>query len=359
MPKSNTFIGILQPQVPHYRDDFFSILREHILLDIYIYNSEEKSLRQGFQRSKSDVRHIRNWQRQGLLLYNPIQFLFRKYDVLVLMLHFAHITTWLLLLTKPFHRKKIILWGQGISVKRYLKEKQKPDWKLKWMIKLADGAWIYMDKECEQWKRIFPDKPIVALGNSLTGVEDMVKYQPSASIDDLRSKYGISQHRIFIFCARFESPYRRVDLLEAIIQHLDATENGFVIIGAGKFKPDFSRYNNVYEFGAVYDNNVKRELFCLSDLYLQPGWVGLSIVEAMAYGKPICTFKRSEETLQCVEYSYIIDGYNGMIFNSLEDCFSRLSLVDEVTLSRMSENARDTAKNHTPKRMVENAISIF
>lgn len=71
------------------------------------------------------------------------------------MLHFAHLTTWLLLLTKFIHRKKIILWGQGISVKRYLAEERKPDWKLKAQMALADGVWLYMEKELKQWKGIF------------------------------------------------------------------------------------------------------------------------------------------------------------------------------------------------------------
>ena len=275
------------------------------------------------------------------------------------MLHFAHITTWLLLLTKWLHRKRIILWGQGISVKRYLQEEKKPDWKLKWQIALADGVWIYTEKEAEQWRKIFPDKPIAALNNTLTGAGEMTEYRPARSKAELKRKYKITQEIVLIFCARFESNYRRTDLLEEAIGRLDAGKYGFIIIGAGKNKPDFSRYDNVYDFGAVYDNSIKQELFCVADLYFQPGWVGLSIVEAMAYGKPICTFIRSEETKQCVEYSYIKEGENGLIFRNMDDCVNRIMSLSQADIERMGENARNLVKQSlTPRNMGERALSI-
>lgn len=354
-----SLIAILQPLYPHYRDEFFKKLSSQINeVSLYSYQKESKTYRQGFNTNiKSE--HIPCMEIGRVLFYNPFTLLKPQYDILVLMLNFAHITTWLLLLTKFLHRKKIILWGQGISVKRYLIEEKHPDWKLKWMIMLADGAWIYMDKECEQWRRVFPSKPIISLGNSLSGITDMLNFRPTDTIDIIKQKYNIKQTNIYIFCARFENQYRRIDILEEIIKKLDPQKNGFIIIGAGKFKPDFTKYSNVYDFGAIYDIPIKQELFYISDLYLQPGWVGLSIVEAMAYGKPICTFKRTRDTLQCVEYSYIEDGINGMIFNDLEDCLSRLEHLNKSDIIRMGTNARKTAMKYTPEKMVENALKIF
>lgn len=333
--KTNKRIAILQPEVPHYREEFFDLLRQQCdTSDIYVYNSFESTKQQGFNINTKGLRYIPNKKLKGFLLYNPFPLLSKKYDTLVLMLHFAHLTTWLLLLTKFIHRKKIILWGQGISVKRYLKEEKKPDWKLKAQIALADGVWLYMQKELEQWKQIFPQKQMVALNNTLTGVSEMCNYVPELSKEELKKKYGITQEVVLIFCARFESNYRRTDLLVEAMKRLDKNCFGFVIIGKGKNKPDFSEFNNVYDFGAVYDTAVKRELFSLSDIYFQPGWVGLSIVEAMAYGKPIFTFVRSEETKQCVEYSYIQSGYNGMLFETVKECVDYISHIKKRKVGR-------------------------
>lgn len=360
MPYKMKRIVLLQPVIPHYREEFFSILGKRTEQDIFTYESEKESKSQNFKISNVKHIHIANKSWKAFLLYNPLPLLKRKYDVLVLMLHVGHITTWLLLMTKWLHRKKIVLWGQGISVKRYLIEERKPDRKLRWQIAMADGVWLYMEKEREQWQRIFPHKPMTAMCNTLTGVEEMTVYSPTDSVGVLKMKYGIEEETILIFCARFESNYRRVDLLKEVIKRLDKRRFGFVIIGAGKNKPDFSPYSNVHDFGAVYDTNIKRELFALSDIYFQPGWVGLSIVEAMAYGKPVFTFVRSEDTLQCVEYSYIRDGVNGKILTDIGHCIRIIDHISREETTRMGENARRYVREHLMVRdMVDNAINVI
>jgi glycosyltransferase involved in cell wall biosynthesis len=355
-------LAILQPEVPHYRASFFRELSNRVKnITVYVYNSLDNSKKQGFSvEQEGYIKYIANKQYKGVLFYNPKLLLQKDVDVLVLMWHFAHVSTWLLLLTKWIHRKKIIIWGQGISVKRYLEEEKRPNILMKWMLALADGAWIYMGKEADFWKCIFPKKKIVALNNTLSGVEEMVEYNTPCSKDELKSKYNIKEKIILLFCARFNNPYRRVDLLLKTIEQLDDTIFGFVVIGEGCYKPDFSKFKNVYEFGAVYDENIKRDLFALSDVYFQPAWVGLSIVEAMAYGKPICTFKRQEDLLQCVEYSYIEDGENGLIFKDIDDCTYKIANLKMDDVKHMGECARTMVKEMAVMcKMVENAISIL
>lgn len=354
-------IAILQPEIPHYRTEFFDLLREKVdKLDLFTYNSVKRVKKSGFCVGLESI-HISNIEKKGFLIYVPWKLLSKRYDTLVLMLHFAHLTTWFLLLTKWMHRKKIILWGQGISVKRYLKESKKPDWKLKWQIALADGVWIYEEPEARQWQTIFPKKPIVALNNTLTGAEEMCQETVDGEKKDLlKKKWGIGQEIIFIFCARFENNFRRTDLLVDTIERLNTEKYGFIIIGDGKNKPDFSRFMNVHDFGAVYDDSLKRELFAMADIYFQPGWVGLSIVEAMAYGKPVFIFRRSEETLQCVEYCYIEEGKNGLIFDDMDDCMQQIALLTKEQILGMGENARQLVKEKlTPRQMMENALAIL
>ena len=346
-------MAILQPEVPHYREEFFEHLsKECETTDLYVYNSFEHTRQHGFNISTKGIKYIRNLNLHEVLFYNPLPLCSRGYDTLVLMLHFAHVTTWLLLLTKWLHRKKIILWGQGISVKRYLKESKKPDWKLRWQLALADGAWIYEEPEARQWQAIFPKKPIVALYNTLTGVEDMNV--------DINANKNLDGKVVLLFCARFDNDYRRTDLLVEAIEKLDKERFSFIIIGDGKNKPDFSRFSNVHDYGAVYDKEKKRELFSVADVYFQPGWVGLSIVEAMAYGKPILTFRRSEQTLQCVEYCYIEDGKNGLLFDDMEDCLRQITALTKERIQQMGEYARLQVRQQlTPRKMAERAISIL
>jgi len=144
------------------------------------------------------------------------------------------------------------------------------------------------------------------------------------------------------------------------MERLDSEKYGFIIIGDGKNKPDFTKYKNVHDFGAVYNNEIKRELFALADIYFQPGWVGLSIVEAMAYGKPVFTFRRSAETLQCVEYCYIKEKENGLIFDDMEDLVRQMNIITQEQIKQMGEQARLLVKEKlTPRQMVANAMRIL
>lgn len=354
-------IAVIQSLVPHYRLEFFNILKEHVdSCSVYTYAPIEKYAKNSNLQKRDFIIPIKSILLKGFWIYSPWKLLNKKHNIIVAYLNFSHIVSWFLLLTKVFHKKKIILWGHGISVKRYLKEEKHPDWKLKLMIRLADGVWLYMDKETKLWKKHFPNKPIVSLDNTLSGTEEMVSYTPNLSKTELKIKYGIKESTILIFCARFESNNRRTDLLIDVITRLDNKKFGFIIIGSGCDKPDFSSFANVYDFGALYETSVKQELFFIADIYFQPGWCGLSIVEAMAYGKPIFTFARTEYIKQCVEYSYIKDGINGKTFKDIEDCTNYLETISTDVILHMGEKSRNLVREKLlPNMMVNKALSIL
>jgi glycosyltransferase involved in cell wall biosynthesis len=352
-------INILQPLIPHYREEFFEGLSKSHELKIYCYNGKSDKY-STFNHSTFANKSIRKIQFGPILIYNPMQLMRGEYKTLILMLHFGHLSTWGLLLTKFIHKKKIILWGQGISVKRYLKEERKPSILLRWMIKLADTVWLYTDKEQKQWKEIFPKKQIVSLNNTISNVDRILSFKNSKSKTELKKEHAIPQQICFIFCARFDNPYRRVDVLVNIIKSLAPEKYGFIIIGDGKYKPEFSGFSNVFDFGAVYDQSKKDDLFSIADLYLQPGWVGLSVVEAMAYGKPVVTLKRSEQTLQCVEYSYLAHLNNSIICDDLNNCINKIDNLDSKKINSMSLSAiHYVRKNLTMENMVLSASSTF
>ncbi|WP_440132887.1 glycosyltransferase [Chitinophaga sancti] len=352
-------IAILQPYIPHYREEFFDMLQEQLPMDLYCYEKQAEIGKDHFKVGNTKVISLPAIVKGPFVFYNPFPLLNRKYNVLVLMLNFGHLSTWLILLLRPFIKQKIVLWGHGISVKRYVKEEKKPDFLLRWMIALSDGVWFYTKKELDVWKTFMPKMNGHALNNTISGVEAIL----DLNIPDkqaLRERYGITQQRVLIYCARFNEPGRRVDLLVELIETLSPEAFAFVIIGDGRLKPDFSAYPHVRDFGALYDRKVKDELFSMADIYFQPGWVGLSIVEAMSYGKPIFTFKRSASILQCVEYSYIKHGHNGMVFDSMRDCVDTLSLTTEKEIGRMGENARAYVKQElTMDTMADNAVTAI
>ena len=198
----------------------------------------------------------------------------------------------------------------------------------------------------------------IALSNTLSDIPKRTEPQ-TISKDELKRKYGIAQRRFNLLC-RFESPYRLTGLLIKAIKTLNEKEFGFIIIGDGKYKPDFSPYKNVYDFKTVYDLNIKSELFAISDIYFQPSWLGLSVVESMAFGKPVFTFERTSQVKQGVEYGYIRNNENGLIFTNFDECIKAVQLTSDSDLIRMGTSARNFVKeNLTIANMVSQALSVL
>lgn len=352
-------IAFLQPHIPNYRQDFFEGINNKLEIDIYCYDNPGKVKNNEFANANVPTLTILALENKGFLVYNPFAFLKSKYEVLVLMLHIGHLTTWLLLLTKFIHKKKIILWGHGISIKRYEKEERNPSIFLEWMIRLSDGIWLYTQKEVDIWKTVFPSKKIIAINNTISGIDD-IQQTKLLSKKELKSKYHIEQDIILIFCARFNSTYRRIDILLEAIKKLDSSKFGFIIIGQGNLKPDFSKYKNVYDFGAIYDRELKNKLFGIADIYFQPGWVGLSVVEAMAYGKPVFTFKRSQDVLQCVEYHYIKQNINGFVFDSFNSFLETVNTISDEQINTLGTNAKNYIQEVlNMDNMIQSAVNLI
>ena len=176
-------------------------------------------------------------------------------------------------------------------------------------------------------------------------------------LEHLKKKHNITHKKIFISCYRFTNPDRRDDELfklisKCSIQNLDV---GFIIIGVGDLKPNFEGLNNVYDYGELYNAQVKLELFQLSDFYLQLGWTGLSIVEALAHKKPIVSLRRSKQTKQSVEYYYLRNKYNAIIMNNISG-FVEVLAINEDELKQLSENAFLT---YTEELQMKNMINNF
>lgn len=348
-------IGVVYPRVSHYREEFFEGLMGCHDLDIYIYESEESSVNNNFKNSKMPTKKLKSFDLFGKLRVLDIFTVIREnYDVIILIGEMRNISVWFMLLYYKFKKTKVVLWGHGISVHSYLKEEKALNPFRVIFHRLADLNWYYTSKEVSIWDKYLKTGSSVSLNNTIF-IEEILDREVSSKIA-LKKTYKIEQEIVFIFSARFNNPHRRVDLLLDLIDKLDVTKYGFIIIGDGRLKPDFSKYCNVYDFGAVYERTKKNDLFDMADLYFQPAWMGLSCTEALAYGKPVITFERSDLIRQCVEYAYLDDA-NSYRASDVEDLLKFIENLSLDELRSMSVAARSYAiRNLRMSCMVDNAL---
>jgi len=337
-------IAFLYPRISHYREEFFEYFQKNYDCDIFVYENDEENQKNNFEIAKIPTKKLKSFLLfSKLRVFNFFPLLSRKYKVLILIGEMKVLPIWIILFLAKLMNKKVILWGHGISIHTYLQEEKKINPIRLFFNRLADYLWLYTENEKTIWKRYFPEDKITVLNNTIN-IEEILE-QEDLDKKALQEKYNIHTKINFIYCARFSMQERRVDLLIEIIKRLDPEIYGFIIIGDGPLKPDFKPYKNVKDFGSVYDSNKKNELFQLADLYIQPGWIGLSCNEALAYGKPVLTFKRTPEIRQCVEYAYLNEK-NSYIADSIDDMIDFISSLTPEKIKQYQENSKRFANDN-------------
>lgn len=352
-------LAILQPLIPHYREEFFVELSRHEPVDLYVTNHKVENANDFFLESSLPIKKIYSKKIGRILFYNPLPLLSSKYDTIVLMGSVSNIMTWVVLFFNLFRKTTTILWGHGISISQYDLEIKKQPLIRKIFYSLCDFAWFYTESEQKSWQQQLPSLKSVSLNNTISGVDDILalKLKDEYGKESLRQKYKINTKINFIFCARFSSKRRRVDLILEFLDKVDSDEFGLIVIGDGKYKPDFSGYENVYDFGSLYDIEKKRDLFSIADLYFQPAHLGLPAVEALAYGLPVCTLERSREIVQGVEFTLVKVCKQSIIANSVDELIEKITKeVRNLQIHRLlvKKFAKD---NISMKVMVSRALS--
>ncbi len=147
--------------------------------------------------------------------------------------------------------------------------------------------------------------------------------------------------------------WKRVDLLieAAAILKEDYNDIELYVIGEGPEKEELQKLagrlnltNNIFFSGSTYDPVELGRYLMSSAVYVLAGMGGLSINEAMSFGKPvICS------VCDGTEKELIRNGYNGYIFSEgdkvdLADKI-RILLNNPETASKMGQNSFDIIKN--------------
>lgn len=355
--KSDLSVALLQPLVPQYREDFFLRLGTSVNMRLFVFEGAGSSI---CQTDRVRCEHLPCLHLGCIRVFSVLPILRARCKFWVLLAAPKTPGVWLLLLLGRLLRKKIVLWGHGISIRSYLEYEKKMPLLWRFFYSWADAAWFYTFKEKKIWEKVRPLMPSAALGNTISGVEGCLQFRcRREELAAMREKHGIHTPFNFIFCARFISS-RRTDVLCRLIRELDPARFGFIIIGDGAAKPDLSRFSNVYDFGRCYDRAVKSELFSIADVYLQPAWLGLSVVEAMAYGKPVLTLRRAPGVSQCVEYGFVEAAGCGFFAESPEDMKRIAETTSLETWREMGDAARRyVAENLTMDKMVARAVGLL
>ncbi len=242
----------------------------------------------------------------------------KRYDR-YLMIGDAHdISTWKMLLSKNlFYRKKrIYFWTHGW----YGKESKIERTVKKIFYKLVDGAFLYGNhaKKLMVNEGIKEEKLFV-IHNSLD-YDAQLKIRRQIEPTNLYQDHFGNSNKNIVFLGRLTS-VKRLDMLLEAVSLLKSMGDFYNVtfVGDGVEKDaletkatELDIKDQVWFYGASYDEVKNAEFVYNADLCVSPGNVGLTAMHMLMFGTPVITHDRFE--LQMPEYESIVPYKTGIFF---------------------------------------------
>lgn len=345
--------------VPSYRVGIFRELYKRFNIitchSMELKNSSWKSSWKEMDYPNELLKKVHYLKRDTSVVQNVFPVL-KKYKPEIIISEFAigYMTFWLLFLLKPFYKYKLVAWTHGIKNN----EIDKPFKSIKsrialFIYKKADGILLYsefrkkiIEKRVREKEKIFVAANTLDT-NELTEIYNGLKQQ---SKEVVKKRLNFKSEYNLIYSGRL-LPSKRIDLiLEAFKIVKKNTNIALHFIGEGPELKLINQYqkevDDIYTYGGIYDNKITGDYLYASDMFIMPGYIGLSIVHGFCFGLPMVTCRATEEgPFHSPEIEYLKDKQNGLLCESTaESIAERIKIVidDKKLLNKMSENALHT-----------------
>jgi 1,2-diacylglycerol 3-alpha-glucosyltransferase len=186
----------------------------------------------------------------------------------------------------------------------------------------------------------------------------------SCNKNEIKKKYGYTNNSFHVlFSGRLNKFKKVINLLKAgqIIQNKFKNLNIYIhIVGDGEEKENLQNFvnknnlKNVIFYGAIFDEAKVADIFCLSDVFVMPGYVGLAIIHAFCFGLPIITENLSYHSPEICFLKHNINGFF-VEEDNIEELANKIIFLfqNKEVLKELSKSAIETVKNEAS---IENMI---
>ena len=331
----------------HYRSAIYQLIDQEFEAD-FVFGDKVGDIKpmnyQMLTHQVSIVHNVsmgRGYYQQGVLKY-----LVKDYDTYLMAGEFRCISTWLMLLClRLMPRKRSYLWTHGwLGKERGLKRML--TFLFFW---LADGVFVY---NCRSRNLMVeggvPSRKVVTLYNSLD-YDLQLSLRKSLSNSEIYRHHFGNDGKVIIFVGRLTS-IKRLDLvLEAMSLSRCRGENyNFVLVGDGEARKslealtiDWGLKEQVWFYGACYDEKTIAEMIYNADVCVSPGNIGLTAMHVLMYGCPAIT--NDDFNHQMPEFEAIKPGETGEFFES----DNPKALADVIVRwFRTNKNRRELIRNN-------------
>lgn len=362
-------VVIVQHRLLHYRVELFEKIKlklaeNDVVLHLVHGSASHFDAKRKDESTLAWAEKIKNhfFRIRGVeLLWQSLPSITSNCDLLVLMQENKILSNYHHIIKRKLSGKKVGYWGHGKNLQSVKPNGVREKWKKKWL--LSVDWWFAYTKSTVDYltEQSFNAKQITCLNNAID--TDKFKQQLNdvsvSDMSEIRNQLGISENAIIgIYCG---SLYKE-KLLELLISAADIikekVENfNFIVIGDG---PDANIIKNATESRSwlsmvgVKKGYEKAKYYRTAKIVLNPGLVGLHILDSLCAGLPMVTTKNA---LHSPEYDYLQHKANGLVLGNSPEEYSEgvVDLLHDVQLyAFLNQKCIEDSNKYTVEAMANN-----
>lgn len=284
----------------------------------------------------------------------------RRADLIIMVQSNGYLLDYPLLLASRLGLKQVAYWGHGYNHQAHTG--QMGERFRRRLIGLTDWWFAYTQRTADYLTRngVSSDR-ITVINNAVdtTGFATQVAAVTPEEVRVLRSQLALPQGaRIGLYCGSLYGHKHMPFLLEACAQIRARIPDFFLAVagagpGAQLLRDASGRLPWLRYLGAQF-GHTKAVLFRSAEVFLNPGLVGLAILDSFAAGLPLIT---TDLPIHSPEIAYLESGVNGLMAPYAADPWARAVtalLQDGSRLTAMGRSAIATSRKYTLEKMAEN-----
>lgn len=298
------------------------------------------------------------------LCWQPIPQRLRDSDLIIFMQENRLLSNYYWILKKYLGGPRVAFWGHGRDFQTNVSGGFREHFKT-FMIGKVDWWFAYTEMTVNVLKQTgFPLERITCLNNAIDtdSLRQSAESAPLHLLKEIRAHCNLKEDApLGLFCGSLY-PDKKLDLLieSAVIVHARHPDFRLVIIGDGSSSKVISeavKTQDWIKWVGVKKGMEKAAYFRLARFVLNPGSVGLHVLDAFSLGLPLLSTKNAKHGPEIV---YLKNGVNGFLTESNSQAFANAicSLIEDDELyCRVSASANESGKAYSVSHMAENFVT--
>jgi glycosyltransferase involved in cell wall biosynthesis len=362
-------VVIVQHRLLHYRVDLFNLIKLNLEkngIKLHLVHGVA-SPTEGLRKDEGTLpwaKKIKNrfFSIYGVdLIWQHLPDIANNCELLILMQENRILSNYHHIVKRNLTGKKIGFWGHGKNLQSTKPTGLKEQWKLKWLTSV-DWWFAYTQSTVDYLvSQSFESNKTTCLNNAIDikGFKDQIAAVTDIELKSVCDELGIEDNStVGIYCGSLYKEKRLELMIDAADLIKSKIDNFYlIIIGDGPdadILHEAAKTRGWLSLVGVKKGQDKALYYRLSKLVLNPGLVGLHVLDAFSAGVPMIT---TIDALHSPEYDYLEHNVNGLVLSGTVAEYAEgiINLLnDEQLYLAMSARSINDSNKYTVEAMAEN-----